>query len=161
MWLILYFHEPINFKSFSLDKPIYEMEFTSKNAEKVEIKVGLINPINKRHINEGVFLFANWLVEFWGQRVRSGAYHNVQDSTNIKKRALQVTHYTIVLLGPFERKKEKIKLRLVAHHLLLHFLCKYLEVWVLKRMCIIRVYRFLTRWDSDSLCRKMVGLSCQ
>ncbi len=39
-------HEPINFQSFSLDKPVIEMELLTKLADKIIIKIGLINPIN-------------------------------------------------------------------------------------------------------------------
>ncbi len=40
-------YEPINLQSFSLDNPIMEIDLYTKLDEKVEIKVGLINPINK------------------------------------------------------------------------------------------------------------------
>lgn len=39
-------YEPINFESFSLDKPVIEIELLNKLEEKMDIKVGLINPIN-------------------------------------------------------------------------------------------------------------------
>lgn len=39
-------HDPINFQSFSLDKPVIEIELFTKLDEKIIIKVGLINPIN-------------------------------------------------------------------------------------------------------------------
>ncbi len=39
-------HEPINFQSFSLDKPVIEVELQNKQNVKMTIKVGLINPIN-------------------------------------------------------------------------------------------------------------------
>lgn len=38
-------YEPINFRSFSLDKPVVEMNLTSKD-ESINIKIGLINPID-------------------------------------------------------------------------------------------------------------------
>lgn len=38
-------YEPINFRSFSLDQPVVEMNLTSAN-ESINIKLGLINPIN-------------------------------------------------------------------------------------------------------------------
>jgi hypothetical protein len=39
-------HEPINFQSFSLDQPVLEIDLYTKLDEKIEINVGLINPIN-------------------------------------------------------------------------------------------------------------------
>jgi hypothetical protein len=39
-------HEPINFQSFSLDKPIIEIDLYTKLDEKISINVGLINPID-------------------------------------------------------------------------------------------------------------------
>lgn len=38
--------EPINFQSYSLDKPTFEIDLVSKDTTKINIKVGLINPIN-------------------------------------------------------------------------------------------------------------------
>ncbi|MAZ47995.1 MAG: hypothetical protein CME65_05495 [Halobacteriovoraceae bacterium] len=38
--------EPINFQSFSLDKPIIEIELYTKLNEKYDVKIGLLNPIN-------------------------------------------------------------------------------------------------------------------
>lgn len=38
-------YEPINFRSFSLDKPVVEINLTSKD-ESINIKIGLINPID-------------------------------------------------------------------------------------------------------------------
>ena len=38
-------YEPINFRSFSLDNPVVEMNLTSK-AESLNVKIGLINPID-------------------------------------------------------------------------------------------------------------------
>ena len=39
-------YEPINFESFSLDKPVMEIELYTKLDELIEVKIGLINPIN-------------------------------------------------------------------------------------------------------------------
>lgn len=39
-------HEPINFQSFSLDKPIMEIDLYTKLDEKISVTVGLINPID-------------------------------------------------------------------------------------------------------------------
>lgn len=39
-------YEPINLSSFSLDKPILNILLFTKLDEKIEIKIGLINPIN-------------------------------------------------------------------------------------------------------------------
>lgn len=39
-------HEPINFQSFSLDKPVLEISLLTSLDESIEVKVGLINPIN-------------------------------------------------------------------------------------------------------------------
>lgn len=38
--------EPINFQSFSLDKPIIEIQLYTKLNEKYDVKIGLMNPIN-------------------------------------------------------------------------------------------------------------------
>ncbi|MFT6631159.1 MAG: hypothetical protein ACJAS4_001106 [Bacteriovoracaceae bacterium] len=39
-------YEPINFQSFSLDKPIIEIDLYTKLDEKISVLVGLINPID-------------------------------------------------------------------------------------------------------------------
>jgi hypothetical protein len=39
-------YEPINIQSFSLDKPTIEIDLFTKLDEKVNIKIGIINPIN-------------------------------------------------------------------------------------------------------------------
>ncbi|MDP7322184.1 MAG: DUF4340 domain-containing protein [Bacteriovoracaceae bacterium] len=39
-------HEPINFQSFSLDRPVMDINLISKDQEKINVKIGLINPID-------------------------------------------------------------------------------------------------------------------
>lgn len=44
--LTIHEYEPINIESFSLDKPVIELDLLTKLDEEIKIKVGLINPIN-------------------------------------------------------------------------------------------------------------------